>query len=97
MGVVAEERLRRWREEVPETERNAYNKTCQYIIQDFFDTLSEALIGKNPREPNTPDVTKIVVNYQGEPYPIILDKIEKEMETARRLYSIYKQGVNFLP
>ena len=63
MGVVAEERLRRWREEVPETERSAYNKTCQYIIQDFFDTLSEALRGKNPREPNTPDVTKIVVNY----------------------------------
>jgi len=89
--------LRRWREEIPETERNAYNKTCQYIIQHFFDTLNEAFRDKNPLELNTPDVTKIVVNNQGQPYSKILEKIEKEMETARRLHSIYKQGVNFFP
>ena len=72
-------------------------KPVNIIIQHFFNTLSEALRGKNPREQNTPDVTKIVVNYQGEPYSKILEKIEKEMETARRLHSIYKQEVNFLP
>jgi len=35
MGVVAEERLRRWREEVPKTERSAYNKTSIYYTRLF--------------------------------------------------------------
>ena len=112
MGVVAEERLRSWAEDVkklPEEEREAYHKIGGYLALGFFDLMSRARGGKGLYEPlKYVDVEKIVRNSQGEPYSTtILGKIEngierakkkilEEMETERRLYSIYNQ-VNFLP
>jgi len=109
MGVVAEERLRRWREEVPKTEREAYHKIGGYLALGFFDLMSRARGGKGLYEPlKYVDVERIVRNSQGEPYSTTLRKIEneidkakkkilKEMVAERTLYSIYGQGVNFLP
>jgi len=108
MGVVAEERLRRWREEVPKTEREAYHKIGGYLALGFFALMSRARGGKGLYEPlKYVDVEKIVRNSRGKPYSSALRKIEneidkakkkilEEMETERRLYSIYNQ-VNFLP
>ena len=111
MGVVAEERLRSWAEDVkklPEEEREAYHKIGGYLALGFFDLMSRARGGKGLYEPlKYVDVERIVRNSQGEPYSSTLRKIEneidkakkkilEEMETERRLYSIYNQ-VNFLP
>ena len=112
MGVVAEERLRSWAEEVkelPEEERKVYRKIVEYLALSTFDSMSRARGGEGLWEPlKYVDVEEIVRNSQGEPYSTTLRKIEEEIDraekkileeimTKERLHSIYSQGVNFLP
>jgi len=102
MGVVSYEKLRSWREKdtagLPEEEIEAYNIICARIGQSILSDLSNGSGGKSSYDPfGEVNIVRIVVNYQGQPYSKILEKIENEIETKRMLYSIYGQGVNFLP
>lgn len=112
MGVVSEERLRGWAEDVrklPEEERKAYYKTVGYLALSTFDSMNRAL-GGDGLYPwlKYVNVNRIMRNSQGNPYSATLRKIEEEIERAKkkileeivteeRLHSIYGQGVNFLP